>query len=107
MKAKQIYTSQFNEVSSQLPNEFTSSDFYKACRAYGVQEWVLQSGAATQFLNKNFFSISPTKKKWAKKEVPNNLFQELLTYDPIQQAIDVLKKAGYRILKPITEYKEL
>lgn len=107
MNAKQNYTIQFNEVSSRLPKEFTSAEFYKACRLYGVQERVLQSGAATLFLNKNFYSTSPTKRQWAKKEMPNELFTEQLTEDPIKHAIEVLKKAGYRILKPITEYKEL
>ena len=91
---------------ANMPDEFTSEQFTTICRKYGMSKYTTASGYCGDFLHKNCVQLS--KRRWKKLfrdtiKSNNNSFADLNE----QKCIDYLKNLGYKIYKPITEYKEI
>lgn len=107
----------FQVVFEKMPKKFTSHMFSRACQKHGVEKSYLNRGVIANFLKPICIRTYPTGHSWEKKEnstyapiqivfkdknnVPENEKQE------IENAINLLKRNGYKVLMPKTEYKEV
>ena len=82
---------------NDMPTQFSSNEFSRKAKKYGLTPRQVQDGVCAQFLHKNCTQMD-TKRTWSKAK---------LTDDDISRAISLLKSKGYKVLKPVTEYQEL
>lgn len=104
------FTSQLREAFNLMSNEFTSGEFTAKCRELGVPKYYTVRGNCGAFLHKYCEQINGSKRQWTKRRKEYNK-QEVVNQTPStitkETAISFLKNVGYKILEPITEYKEL
>lgn len=79
----------------EMPNVFSSSEFCKKARLLGITTRQIQDALCSEFLKKN--AIHVEKRTYTKIEGE--------TY--LERCINYIKSEGYKVLKPVTEYKEL
>ena len=90
---------------NDMPNQFSSNEFSKNAKKYGLTQREVLDGVCARFLHRNAVQLS-TKRMWRKKNT-SNLFAMDNADDQVQYAISLLKSKGYKVLKPVTEYQEL
>ena len=79
----------------EMPNKFSSSEFCSKAREFGITTRQIQDAVCSKFLKQN--AIHVEKRTYIKIESE--------TY--LERCIDYIKSEGYKVLKPVTEYKEL
>lgn len=79
----------------EMPNKFSSTEFCKKAREFGITTRQVQDAVCSKFLKQN--AIHVEKRTYTKIKDKSHL----------EKCIDYLKSKGYKVLKPVTEYKEL
>jgi hypothetical protein len=92
-KNKEILIATF----AQMPDFFTSREFTTKLRENKYAEQLIKNGCS-YFLHQNAIQQEGSRRMWKKNGV---------RIDKIQEAIDLLKSQGYKVMKQITEYREL
>lgn len=90
---------------NNMTKHFSSNQFSKEAKKHGITPRQVQDGICAKFLHKNAIQ-SNTKRTWIKIVEFDTKSKRNIDYD-IEYAINLLKSKGYKILKPITEFKEL
>ena len=85
---------------NDMPNYFSSNQFSRKAKRYGLTLRQVQSGVCAQFLHQNCIQMD-TKRTWSKKQEHSEISRN------VEYAINLLKSKGYKVLKPVTEYQEL
>lgn len=83
-----------------MPNEFTSNYFAEKFKALGGDQYTINKGVAADFLRKHARN-NGSRRLWT-KYVQNNQ-----TTSFIDDAIKVLKNAGYKVFKPVQSFEEV
>ena len=105
-------TEKFNKALKRMPLTFTSIDFGKELRRLGLGENVIKNKLSVNFLKLNCDQIS--KKTWSKKiEQDPQIFE--MSEEEIKEiqdsfldnCISYLKDKGYKVLAPVTEFREV
>lgn len=91
----------FNKTLQEMNNEFTSNEFSLRARENGATEASIVSGRMFNFLLSNTYRDG--KRLWRKKKAVNF---EKDTNDE-EKAVALLKSLNYKILKPVSEWKEV
>ncbi len=87
---------------AQMRNEFTSNEFTIKLRKNKYDNRLIISHENTKFLHKHALQIS--KRRWKKLDVRIDTSVNL---DKIQEAIELLKSQGYKVMKQVSEYREI
>jgi hypothetical protein len=105
----------FDQILKEMPIEFTTNLFVKKMRERNISESIIRNQRHIPFLTSKCERYS--RNTFAKKYQRNNLFENQNIVEKIEynksatltenQCIEFLKSKGYKILQPITEYKEL
>lgn len=101
------------ETLNELPDTFTSQDFTKLALANGYPEHIMKKKGFGRWLKKYADNQYHRSKIWTKKtaKTPKStdgllqFAEDFKQKNPIQDAIDLLKKNGYKIYK--TELTEI
>jgi len=80
-----------------MPNEFSSSEFCKKARVFGITTKQVRKAVCSKFLKENAIHIE--KRTYTKNKDQDKTH--------VEKCIEYLKSKGYKVLKPVTEYKEL
>ena len=87
---------------AQMPNEFTSNDFTKKLRKNKYDNrWIINHDN-TRYLHANALQLS--QRTWKKLDVRNDISVGI---DTIGEAIELLKAHGYKVMKQVSEYREI
>lgn len=83
---------------------FSSNEFAKKARKNGLTKQEVDNGAVASFLHRNALNAG-SKRMWRKAALipPTNDSK----VDKINEAINLLKSKGYKIMKPVSEWIEL
>ena len=105
MKNQQVY----QQALESMPNNFSSINFCRELRELGMSETIIQRDEYQFFLHQ--FCNKLSKKMYSKKIAPITQLQlhgiDTDFPDFVKAAIDWFKQNGYKIMKPVTEFKEL
>jgi ribosomal protein S8 len=122
---EKLFEAIFEQAFADMPEEFTSKQFCNACRKYGLLEDKIRNGSAKKFLakyahrNPNFTrswnknkqtEIVQTVEKLPKPkqlELELELKEKQFDEDMLEEAIKIVKKAGLKVYKPETTFKEI
>lgn len=110
----------FNLALMCMNESFSSKEFCTKCRELGIEEQQIKNGISNQFLTQYCIRTEPNGRTWMAINEPTD--EEINLFSPIskdfqvpsthssftiEQAVELLKNNGYKILQPITEFKEL
>lgn len=121
---EKLFEAIFEQAFADMPEEFTSKHFCTACRKYGLVEDKIRNGSAKKYLAKNAHRNPNFTRSWNKnKPTPNHeiiqtggkmpkqleleLEEKQFDEDILAEAIKIVKKAGLKVLKPETTFKEI
>ena len=95
-----------NNTLNQMDNVFTSNLFAKVAEKNGITRKEIEYDCIAQFLKQKCKRFE-SNRKWVKKSFnkeKNSGTKELIKSDEdiINEAIEILKINGYRILKPLS-----
>ena len=79
----------------EMPDKCSSSEFCSKAREFGITTRQIQDAVCSEFLKQN--AIHLEKRTYTKTKDK--------TY--LEKCIDYIKSEGYKVFKPVTEYKEL
>jgi len=92
---------------SEMPEHFTSNQFCARAKQNGLSDVDNQRNIPRTFLLQNATPVTGFNRQW-KKKTATSLFSAAYEVDKsIEAAIDTLKKAGYKIMKPTSEWTEV
>ena len=91
------------DVLSEMPKHFNSNQFARCATSKGLPSSRVADGAIAEFLKLNALRGATTR-TWKKKQEPQTKQTELTE---IEMAVNLLKRNGYKVLQPFTEYREL
>tara|TARA_R110001592_G_scaffold103236_1_gene290927 strand:- start:308 stop:610 length:303 start_codon:yes stop_codon:yes gene_type:complete len=97
--------SNLERTLKSMPQYFSSNEFSRKAQKYGVPMWQIKNGIIAKFLHKYAIQTN-SRRTWVKKQEINTEVIENIDFS-VEKAIKLLKSKGYKIMKPITEYKEL
>ena len=86
-----------------IPFSFSSNEFCKMAKKNGLTKREVENGVIALFLHRNAVQ-GETRRMWRKH---NGLTSDKSKSDKIMEAIDLLKKNGYKILKQTTDWIEV
>ena len=86
------------ETLNSMPNTFSSNRFCLTAVKNGLDQYLVTNGTCLIFLHKNAIQSKSSRRLWSKKNNTNN---------NIQNCINILKNAGYRILRQKNDWEEL
>lgn len=97
----------FIQALKVMPNRFSSNEFTKKCKRFGLSDFYIRNGHCLTFLLQNC-DRGDSKRIWIKRELSNTV----LFYDKNElneeNAIKLLKSLKiYKILKQNIEFKEI
>ena len=104
----------FDQILKEMPNEFTTNLFVKKMRERNISESIIRNQRHIPFLTSKCERYS--RNTFAKKYLRNTLIEPEFQVSKVEykksefnesSCIEFLKSKGYKILQPITEYKEL
>jgi hypothetical protein len=100
MENREILEKTFKEMSYV----FSSNEFSKLARHYGISNHLVHRGVLSSFLHCNARQME-SRRMWTKLngQIP---YKEQST-DKLSDAISLLKQNGYKIMKPINDWIEL
>jgi hypothetical protein len=105
------------KTMGEMPNVFTSQEFNKRAISNGYSERILKKKGLGDFI-KQFAKNEPRGKIWTKIEgtlfekeatdanIRPTVFDQLTNDDFVEKMIMVLKSKGYKVMKPVDEWKE-
>ena len=95
-----------SECLDKMPNYFSSNEFSAICQKNGLSKHYCSSGTLGDFL-KRFCTQGTTKRMWSKKGIIVKEVNNTYNAYTEEEAINYLKKRGYKIYKPTTTFKEI
>jgi len=95
-----------SECLDKMTNYFSSNEFSAICQKNGLSKEYCRSGALGYFLNRAC-NQGTTKRMWSKKGVIVKEVNNTYNAYTEDEAINYLKKRGYKIYKPTTTFKEI
>jgi hypothetical protein len=87
---------------AQMPNEFTSNEFTRKLRKNKYDNRLIVSHVNTQYLHQHAIHVS--KRQWKKLDAR---IDTSVSIDKIQEAIDLIKSQGFRVMKQVTDWQEI
>jgi hypothetical protein len=93
-----------HKTLSEMNYVFSSNEFSKLARHYGISNHLVHSGALSSFLHKNARQME-SRRMWTK--LNGQIHHKEQSTDKITDAISLLKQNGYKIMKPINDWIEL
>lgn len=97
-----------DSILQKMPLEFSSNEFTKMAKRYGISQKQIDRGIIANYLKLNAMRNNESRRMYSKKQKSVDLFQEFHSQNTdIQKAIDLLKSNGYKIMKPVNEYVEV
>jgi hypothetical protein len=87
---------------AQMRNEFTSNEFTIKLRKNKYDNRLIISHENTKFLHQHAIHVS--RRQWKKLDARIDTNVNL---DKIQEAIELLKSQGYKVMKQVSEYREV
>ncbi len=87
---------------AQMPNEFTSNEFTNKLRKNKYDNRWIANHDNVKYLQQHAIQLS--LRRWKKLNVRIDTNVNL---DKIQEAIELLKSQGYKVMKQVSEYKEI
>jgi hypothetical protein len=87
---------------AQMPNEFTSNEFTNKLRKNKYDNRWIANHDNVKYLQQHAIQLS--LRRWKKLNVR---IDTSVTLDKIQEAIELLKSQGYKVMKQVSEYKEI
>ena len=101
------------KTMKEMPNTFTSNDFSKKAVQNGYPAVFLKRSGLGVFISEHAVNEYKGSKTWTKKSVRGLSLKDISdkksdkqNLSEIKQAINLLKKNGYKILKPVTKWKQ-
>jgi hypothetical protein len=94
----------------EMPDRFTSNQFNKQAVKNGFSEERLKRKGLSNYLRRYADNEYFGSKTWIKKQKikkTNHSFIESTNVESISQAITILKKHGYKVMKPTTAWEEI
>ena len=95
----------FLQTLEEMPDIFTSNLFCYTAKQKGVYKRDIADGQAATFLSSHAKQYG-SKRRWIKLGYIVNQANVKPTLN-IEEAISLLKNAGYKVMKPKTEWEEL
>ena len=97
----------FEQVLKEMPFEFSTTLFIRKLRERNVSQRVIDSQTHLRFLKSKCDKI--TRNTFARRSEKSQLIFETSQINELTEetCIKFLKSKGYKIYKPITEFKEL
>jgi len=97
-----------HKTLSEMQATFTSVEFMAKAKTYGLTRTESNGRTLRAFLLQNATLVEGHKKMWSKKPiVPIFNADHRVPAGAIERAIAVLKKAGYKIMKPTSDWTEV
>jgi uncharacterized protein (DUF2252 family) len=87
------------EVLAKMPKGFSTNQFNLVARKRGLADYQIEN-FSRNFLHENCTLVSG--RTWLKKDQNKTVVET-----DIQQAINLLKSKGYKVMKPTTNYEEV
>lgn len=91
------------ETFEEMDYIFSSNQFAKIAKRKGLSQYEISQGVIGHFLHNNAIQQN-SRRIWRKK---NNLFNEPTSEELINNAIELLKKNGYKISKQFIDWREI
>jgi len=104
------------KVYESMPEFFSGKSFVKELRLQGYPESLVQNNHYREFLALHCTSQSRSgcerKSMYLKNGFVKNYLQKPIEFsqvekEDVQKCIEILKKHGYKIMKPTTNYEEI
>ena len=103
-----------NDTLAKMDDEFTSNEFSRMAEFNGITREEILNGVVAEYLRPRCNRLG-SNRKWGKKSIKKIEFK---TNDPdirniksdeeiINEAVELLKLNGYKVLKPVSEWVEL
>ena len=87
---------------AQMPNEFTSNEFTNKLRKNRYDNRWIANHDNVKYLQQHAIQLSLRRWKKINVRIDTNV-----NLDKIQEAIELLKSQGYKVMKQISEYREI
>lgn len=87
---------------AQMPNEFTSNEFTNKLRKNRYDNRWIANHDNVKYLQQHAIQLS--QRRWKKLDVR---IDTSVTIDTIQEAIELLKSQGYKVMKQVSEFREI
>ena len=106
---KENNENKFEKALKQMSNTFSSNAFCDKVKKYGVSPYLITNGVCGAFLHTNCIQDNNSKRIWHKRNVNinNQSLHDLEILSEEKNAVALLKSLGYKLLKPISEWKEV
>ena len=91
----------FLKAFEAMPNQFTGDMFVAKLRELGMKKIKYYEKQRTLFYRK--MTIKVNRRTYEKR----NLFNQVKPNSELEKAIELIKSHGLKVLKPVTEFKEL
>ena len=107
------------DTFNEMPDIFTSFEFNRAALENGYPERLLRGRGLANYLRRFADNDFYRSKQWTKKGATPAVVQTKIaeeTTEPkssniegvsIEECIQILKNAGYKVMKPVSEWEEL
>jgi hypothetical protein len=101
-----------HQTFSKMKKTFSSNEFAKVAKSKGLTQQEVNNGIISLFLHEHAIQSSLSIRMWTKKDVTIQLEIRPISENKIQsiqeaEAINILKKYGYKIMKENTQWIEL
>jgi hypothetical protein len=87
---------------AQMPNEFTSNEFTNKLRKNKYDNRWIANHDNVKYLQQHAIQLSLRRWKKLDARIDTNV-----NINKIQEAIELLKSQGYKVMKQVSEYKEI
>lgn len=88
---------------NQMPSRFSSNEFAKRAKRNGLTDSEIRNGVVSNYLRITVVSDG-SRRMWRKKDALSLISEE---YNKTEEYIQYLKGLGYKILKPVNEWREI
>jgi hypothetical protein len=93
-----------HKTLSEMNYVFSSNEFSKLARHYGISNHLVHRGVLASFLHRNARQME-SRRMWTKLD--GQIHHKEQSTDKLSDAISLLKQNGYKIMKPINDWIEL
>lgn len=91
------------ETLYKMPATFSSNQFAEKAKDLGYPEHFIKSGKIGHFLHNNCKQSPESRRLWYKTAKDLSVNQD----DELQRAIAIVKANGYKIMKQVSDWKEI
>lgn len=89
----------------EMSATFSSNEFAEKAKQLGYPDKLIKSGKLGQFLHRTCLQSPDSKRIWYKTQKANTELD--FENDSLTKAIAIIKANGYRIMKQVTDWKEI